>query len=176
MDGRIIGMAGVMLSFLLAVMLVCVVLTVVVYVLQSLALYTIAKRRGIEHAWMAWVPFVCNYMLGKIADEYNERVEHRATYFRWVLVILSAAAFLLAYATGGAAPLGLLMSVVMLVTMFMTLYKIYQSTTDNYVVLLVLSIIFMVIVPFVLFAVRNGERPKPAGDQLPPPHVRAEGE
>jgi len=36
------------------------------YVLQSLALFRIAQKQGIDDAWMAWLPFCHSYLLGKI--------------------------------------------------------------------------------------------------------------
>lgn len=41
------------------------------YVLTALALYTIAKRRGINHPWLAWIPIANVWLLGCIADQYR---------------------------------------------------------------------------------------------------------
>ena len=41
------------------------------YVLSSLALYTIAKRRGLNHAWLSWIPVANVWILGSIADQYR---------------------------------------------------------------------------------------------------------
>ena len=41
------------------------------YVLSSLALYTIAKRRGLNHAWLSWIPVANVWTLGSIADQYR---------------------------------------------------------------------------------------------------------
>lgn len=43
----------------------------VFYVLQALALYNIAKRRGLENAWLAWIPVGNDWMLGAVADHYQ---------------------------------------------------------------------------------------------------------
>lgn len=42
-----------------------------VYVLQSLGLHTIAKRRCIHHSWLAWVPVANMWVLGSISDQYQ---------------------------------------------------------------------------------------------------------
>ncbi len=42
------------------------------YVLLSLALYTIAKRRGIHKPWTAWVPVANIWLLGCISDQYRQ--------------------------------------------------------------------------------------------------------
>ena len=41
------------------------------YVLRSIGLYSIAKRRGINHPWMAWVPVVDMWLLGCISDQFQ---------------------------------------------------------------------------------------------------------
>ena len=41
------------------------------YFLLALGLYTIAKRRGIRHAWFAWVPLLNRWTLGSISDQYQ---------------------------------------------------------------------------------------------------------
>lgn len=48
-----------------------ILLNVVVFVFTALALYTIAKRRGIHRPWLAWIPIVDAYLLGCIADQYR---------------------------------------------------------------------------------------------------------
>lgn len=42
-----------------------------IYVLTALALYTIAKRRGIKNPWLAWIPYANVWLLGCIADQYR---------------------------------------------------------------------------------------------------------
>lgn len=54
---------------------------IVLYVLGSLGLYTVAKRREIKHPWMAWVPVLNMWTLGSISDQYryvtNGKVQSR---------------------------------------------------------------------------------------------------
>ena len=47
------------------------VIQIAAYVLSSLALYTIAKRRGLNHAWLSWIPVANVWILGSIADQYR---------------------------------------------------------------------------------------------------------
>ena len=41
------------------------------YVLSSLALYTLASRRGIRKAWLSWVPVLNVWILGSLSDQYR---------------------------------------------------------------------------------------------------------
>jgi hypothetical protein len=64
-------------------------LALAMYILESIALYTIAKRRGIHHYGLAWVPIADNWIVGAIADQYNELVRGKRTHLRRTLLILS---------------------------------------------------------------------------------------
>lgn len=70
-------------------------LTLVCYVLGSLGLYTLATRRGIHHAWMAWVPVLRVYLLGCVSDQYRYVVKGETKATRKALLILSILVFLL---------------------------------------------------------------------------------
>lgn len=41
------------------------------YIFTALALYTIAKRRGIHNPWLAWIPFANTWLFGCISDQYR---------------------------------------------------------------------------------------------------------
>lgn len=59
------------------------------YVLFALGLYTLAKRRGIHHAWMAWVPVLRVYLLGCVSDQYRYVVKGQTRNKRKVLMTLT---------------------------------------------------------------------------------------
>lgn len=44
---------------------------VAMYVMRALSLYTISKRRGINHPWMSWVPVLDLWVIGCISDQYQ---------------------------------------------------------------------------------------------------------
>lgn len=67
------------------------ILSLVAYVLLALGMYTIAKRRGINKAWLAWVPVCGNmWILGCISDQYNYVVKRQNKAKRKTLVWLEA--------------------------------------------------------------------------------------
>lgn len=59
------------------------------YVLSSLALYTLAKRRGINHPWLSWVPVANVWILGSLSDQYRYVVKGEIKSKRKVLVALN---------------------------------------------------------------------------------------
>ncbi len=87
-----IGMA---LLVIAGAFLLAVALAVFFYILQSLGLYTIAKRRGIHKPWLAWVPFGNMWILGSISDQYQYVVKGRVRNRRKVLLGLTVAIFVL---------------------------------------------------------------------------------
>ncbi len=58
------------------------------YVLQSLSLYTIAKRRCIKKPWLAWLPVGYSWILGSIADQYRYVTKGQVTARRKALLVL----------------------------------------------------------------------------------------
>lgn len=70
-------------------------ISVALYVLQALGLYTIAKRRGIANPWLAWIPFGVVWILGSIADDYRARCG-KPTKHRVVMLVLSIVVLVLA--------------------------------------------------------------------------------
>lgn len=67
------------------------------YVLTALALYTMAKRRGIHHAWLCWLPVGNVWVLGALSDHYRyiTRGENKAK--RKVLLTLSIITLVLSF-------------------------------------------------------------------------------
>lgn len=62
------------------------------YVLQSLALHSIARRRCIRHPWLAWVPVGDIWILGSISDQYQYVVKRQICNKRKVMLWLGIAA------------------------------------------------------------------------------------
>ena len=55
-------------------------LSIAGYVLTALALYTIARRRGLRNPWLAWIPVADCWLLGSLSDQYRYvlKGEHRS--------------------------------------------------------------------------------------------------
>ena len=68
------------------------------YVFSSLAIYTIAQRRGIRHAWMAWIPMLNVWILGSISDQYRYVVKGQIKSKRKVLLALNILNVLIIFA------------------------------------------------------------------------------
>lgn len=65
--------------------------SIATYVLMAIGLYTIAKRRGINHPWLAWLPIANHWLVGCISDQYRYVVKGEVKNKRKVLLGLSIA-------------------------------------------------------------------------------------
>ena len=166
------------------------------YVLTALALYTLAKRRGIRHGWLAWIPVASCWILGSLSDQYRYLVKGQVKAKRKVLLALSIllsglilALTVMCIAVGISAAMGFrremagifiaLMALalavtaaalVRLVVRFMALSDLYRSMDpENAALFLVLSILFPVTEPFFLVFNRNRELGMPPRREAPPP-------
>mgnify|MGYP000845734509 FL=1 len=166
--------AAALLGFLAAVVslifLVLMVYWIISYIFSSIAYYKISKRRGYQRPWLAWIPFARNYLYGAIADDINIK-RGKKTYFGWILLVLNlcstgALAFLLGDLRAGGhigmggyiigSPWSSLIGLATTVLYYIALSVIYRDYMRGQITLmLVLSIVFPFISPFVLFSIRN---------------------
>ncbi len=77
------------------VILYLVVLGIVIasYVLQSLSLYGIAKKRDINNAWLAWVPIANCWIMGSITDDFDAQNGQKR---KWRVTLLTLAVIVIA--------------------------------------------------------------------------------
>lgn len=152
------------------VMLVFLIYWAISYVFNSIAYYQISKRRGYQRPWLAWIPFARDYLYGAIADDINIKCGKK-TYFGWILLVMNlfatgSLAFLLGDMQRGGhigmggyvvgSPWGSLIGLATTVLYYLALSVIYRDyMRGQYTLMLVLSIVFPFISPFVLFSLRN---------------------
>lgn len=74
------------------------VISLLSYVLTALAIYTIAKRRGLNKPWLAWIPVVDVWLLGSLSDQYQYVVRGRNRSKRKSLLVLGILSFVLGIA------------------------------------------------------------------------------
>lgn len=189
--------AGAMIGFFLVFYLLALAFSVVSYVLQSLGMYTIAKRRGIHNPWLAWLPVGNMWILGSISDQYqyvakgNVRNKRKsllglmlALYLSLVVIWIGVFSAILSEVMGmdaGEVFLGatvgvtlivyviiLVISVIAMVLQYMALYDLYVSCEpSNGVLYLVLSIFVAVALPFFVFACRKKDLGMPPRKEAP---------
>lgn len=180
---------GAMLVFYLILWLLMAAYYVVAYILHSLGLYSIAKRRGIHHPWLAWLPFGAGWILGSIGDQYlyvaKGKVRNRRKVLLGLELALAATTIAMCVCLGVMVVMelvngdptemvmpALLMMLFMVATMVLTIiytvfwyiayYNLFASChPDNAAVYLVLGIFFPVTLPFFVFACRKQDKGMP---------------
>lgn len=78
-----------LLPYLYLMFGVLLFLSLIPYIFRSYGLYTLAKRREIPHAWLAWVPVGSEWLLGCLSDQYQGRIRGEIKSKNTLLVILS---------------------------------------------------------------------------------------
>lgn len=77
---------------------IALVFSVLAYIFQSRAMYAVAKRRGIERPWLAWVPVGSSWMIGCISDQYRYvklgQVKNKRKLMLWLEIGVLAATIL----------------------------------------------------------------------------------
>ena len=204
--GMAMGAMGVVTGILLLLWFLAMGFAVVMYVFNAVGMYRIAKRRGIHHAWLAWVPIGCNWLLGSISDHYQYVAKQKVTKRRRILLILSlvqvvvstlfmVGAFALSFAAGPGmndaigsvllialmvvSYLGMLgVMIAILVFCYIAYYDLFRSCKPKQDVLfLVLGILVNVTLPFFVFACGNSDEGMPARRKpQPAPEILCEEE
>ena len=75
-----------------------VLLPIACYILKSLSLYTISKRRGIHNSWISWMPVFNGWMLGCISDQYRYVTRGETKRRRTALLVMPVVEVVLAIA------------------------------------------------------------------------------
>lgn len=66
-----------------------IIVSIAGYLLLTAGLYAIAKRRGIQRPWLAWVPVANTWVLGCISDQYRYVTRREEKNKRKILLFLS---------------------------------------------------------------------------------------
>lgn len=119
----------------------------VLWLLKAIGLYKMAKRNNDDLAFLAFIPYACLYTHGKIVGKttlFGLEIDHP----EYLLPLLTLALFL---------PFGkAIASILLIVFYFGILFRIYQKQTSKFaLLLLLLSLILPISIPFIIFFIRN---------------------
>ena len=168
------------MAILLGVLGVVLLFSLIFWIISALSLQSIARRRGIRNAWLAWVPIGNEWILGSIADQYQHLIQAKITARRKILLWLNVGYVALIVANSlvqvmtelaahtdeqlliwGLASTAislarLAVSITTLVFYHMSNYDLYRSCNPkNAVTFLVLGIIFPITQPFFYLSCRK---------------------
>src|SRR5690625_1576819 len=146
---------GVILTFL-GVFLAMFAVGIVLYILQGIGLFKIAKREGKEDlAWLAWIPIASTFLMTVLVEkEVHQELRGKVT-------MIYGIAFAASIVASAFIPFaGLVTSIVV----FYAFYFIAKMYSTNPVLHLVISIVtFGIAMPIQIFIFRNRKRVIPGG-------------
>ena len=180
-------MSGLLTTFYMTYMtvfnIIVIAFSVVAYILTGKSLSAIARRRGIEKPWMAWVPIGSDWLLGCISDQYRYVVHGQERNARGKLlklgIIGASGTMIVSFIAGIVVGLGfteaseevmlvpalllILLCYALLAVLAVYLVAYYKAMFDLYrscdpkksLVFLLVSIFVTYPGPFFLFACRN---------------------
>lgn len=135
------------LSTISIILILAIIFLVTLYLIKSIGLYTMVKRQNKHFAWLAFVPFGCLFTYGLITGKtkiYGIEIDY-PEYLLPVLLVSSCLPFV-----------GCIGTILFILAYFGMLYRVYQTKTPSFaVVLLILSIVIPILSPIILFAIRN---------------------
>jgi len=135
----------------MAVVAVLMLIGLVLYCLKSIGLYTLAKNRGIENPWLAWIPIADLYIMGMLVGEMDLFGIHIDNLGLWLPVVVVGGSVL-----SWIPVLGTLISIAMLIFMVVFIYKLFEMYSENAVLFTILSVLLGLFAVFV-FVIRNNE-------------------
>jgi hypothetical protein len=126
------------------------VIAIVLYVILAYALYTMAVKACIENPWMAWIPILQLYILGKLIKSLKIGT-YQIPNIEIVLPVASVIAFLL----GSVAVIGSLLSLANFVLFLFAVNKLYKMYKPEQATTYTILSIFAVTVPFIFLSIKD---------------------
>ncbi len=176
--GGLSVLGGAFIVLLLAFLFVMIIWGVVAVVFQGIGIMKMHEKLGLKHGWMAFVPILNSYALGKVAEQYIKENGKKSAKFSIILVVAQAVSFGFAVFMGiilgiGTAflPISIYsilnalfstvayaISFAVSVITYIALWRVFAIFSNkNATLYLILSIFVSVVQPFLIFAIRNNQ-------------------
>lgn len=178
--GTVLIIAGITLFFAL-------IAAIVTIVFQGIGIMKMHQKLGLKNGWMAFVPLLNSFALGKVAEQYIKENGKKSAKFSVILLVLNIIPMIIigiylviSFFTGlslgfaGTSDIDIETATTILTTIFFIVYypiaivisviqyvalwRIYAIfSNDNATLFLILSIFISFVQPFLIFAIRNKE-------------------
>lgn len=136
------------------------IISLVMFLMISYSYYKMAKKEGIDNAWLAFVPVANLYIMGKIAKDNcstkDPEVKLCAGYgIMLVLMIIPIIGQILSF----------VLSIYLMIVAFKVQYAIFDKYSEKATLYLILLIIFPIVIPFILLSLSN-KQPRKGGNSF----------
>ncbi len=119
------------------------IIGIAIYVFFAFSLYKLAQKRGVDMAWLSWIPIAQMYVIGKMVKSVKI-----STFEVPSLEIVLPVAMLASSLLGAIPLIGWLISLAYLVLMVLTMYNLYKQYVPEQAILYTVLSIFGITVPF----------------------------
>ncbi len=153
---------GAFLAAVAGLSIIFMVVFVALWVLKSIGLAQMAKKRGIENEWLAWLPIADLYIMGSIVEEMNLFGMQINNLGLWFPVVSLVGGLL-----GGIPVLGIILFIGVLIFQIAFIYNLFKLYTDQSAIYTVLCVFFAFLFPIFIFALRNNSVLSPQNESAP---------
>ena len=132
--------------------LILILITIILYILSSLGLIGIAKQMNLKGGWMAWIPIINFYLIGKLAFNKNMGLA------LLLLSIFSASINEDHFALNNllVSPVDEIVSLIFLISLVISINQIYKKMSNKAAIMIVCTILSLgIIAPIFLFVIRK---------------------
>jgi len=147
---------------LLLIIILCAaaLLSIGLFLAKAFGLYRIAQRKGIDHAWIAWIPFVQAYLYAEIIGEEIMVGTVKIPQFPWIYIAITYGspfiAFILSLIPFWGGLLALLLGPAIYAAGIYVMYRFFKIFEgDNAIVYTVICAIFPVVFPVMVLILRE---------------------
>ena len=153
MQTQAVILGGIVLTFLIYFMA-----GVLSYAFISIGLFEIARKEKIKNGFLAWIPYLNNYVLGRIAFKNKIHSILLTILSVCVFVFSSIMIFIKSDATYTFAIISFILSIILSVYSYFAHYKVFKKYSKSTVLMTVLDVISCGILgPFFIFAIRDND-------------------
>lgn len=151
---------GALGAFFFVILFAAILFGIVFYILQAIGLYRIAQRKGIDHAWLAWIPFAQTYLYAEVIGKEIMIGTIKIPQFPWAYIAIIYGTSLIAgilnvipfFGQILVALLGPAIYVVSIYVMY-RFFKLFEG--ENAVIYTVICAIFPFIMPIMILVLRD---------------------
>lgn len=140
-----------MMAYSVGLVAIFTIVFLVFYVLKSIGLMTMAANKGIENAWLAWIPVADLYIAGSILGEMDIFGNHLDNLGLWLPVAMFGGAIL------AMIPfIGMIFSLAMMLFFLLFAYNLFNLYSPEQATLFTILSIFG-LWPIFIFIIRNNQ-------------------
>lgn len=172
------ALGGVFLIVIFAFLFVALAFAVISLIFQGIGIMKMHEKLGLKGGWLAFVPILNSYAMGKVAEQYIKENGKKSAKFSIILLICQIVSLFFAFVMGIILGIGsaflpasiyaiinlvftLLsygLSFIASIIAYIALWRVFAIFSNkNATLYLILSIFISVVQPFLIFAIRNKE-------------------